>query len=69
MMEGLALKVSNLPTKEWHRAHRCAIQFLIDYPKRRGVRNGCVYANAVYDPLYVYRTKTQIVVRGTGRAA
>lgn len=67
MMESLSLKVSNLPMEEWHRAHRCAMQYLRDFPNRRGIRDGCVYTNQGFpsQPIYVYRTKTQIVVRGS----
>jgi len=54
---------------EWIRGPMVAKQFLKDYPERIGVRNGCSYVqNEDYDnALYVYRTKTSVVVRGTKR--
>lgn len=50
----------------WERAVRLANSFVQDYPDRMGIRDGVGYHNPVFDdkPLYVYRTKTQIVVRG-----
>jgi len=67
MAENLNLKTRNLPKSEWIRAPVTAKQFLKDYPDRYGVRNGVVYVqNEEYDrALYVYRTKTCVVVAGT----
>jgi len=66
-MNPVTLKVSGLPIGEWSRAHAVAAQFLANYPAKRGFRNGCVYSRDGWQPLYVYRTKTQVVVRGTER--
>jgi hypothetical protein len=50
----------------WERAVRAANTFIQKYPDRIGVRNGVGYYNPVLDnkPLYVYRTKSSIMVRG-----
>ncbi|RVH87771.1 hypothetical protein CN204_04375 [Sinorhizobium meliloti] len=63
----ITLKVVNLPRNEWLRAHRAAAQFLNDYPDRIGMRNGVIYSRTVGPelPIYVYRTKTEVVVRGS----
>jgi hypothetical protein len=67
MTDTLALKVVGLPRSEWFRAHRAANHFADEYPDRIGVRHGCVYSPAFgdYRPIYVYRTKTCIVVRAS----
>lgn len=54
---------------EWIRGPIVANQFLKDYPDREGIRNGVTYVkNEEYDKsLYVYRTKTTVVVRGSKR--
>jgi len=68
-MTKLQLKIYDMPMSEWIRGPMVAKQFLKDYPERIGVRNGCSYVqNEDYDnALYVYRTKTSVVVRGTKR--
>jgi hypothetical protein len=67
MSDTLALKVVGLPRSEWFRAHQAANSFIEQFPDRIGMRHGCVYSPAFgdYRPIYVYRTKTSIVVRAS----
>ncbi|UFS83166.1 hypothetical protein LPB79_13010 [Rhizobium sp. T136] len=67
MTATLSLKIVGLPRNEWFRAHRVANHFVEEYPDRIGMRHGCVYSPAFgdYGPVYVYRTKTQVVVRAS----
>lgn len=71
MTNAVALKIYDMPMSEWGRAHIVARQFLKDYPDRIGMRNGCVYSQTICDsvPLYVYRTKSCVVVRGSKGAS
>lgn len=67
MTNSVGLKIYDMPMSEWARAHIVAKQFLADYPNRIGMRDGCVYSQNVAGsiPLYVYRTKSCVVVRGS----
>jgi len=68
-MTKLQLKIYDMPMSEWIRGPMVAKQFLKDHPDKLGIRDGCSYVqNEDYDnALYVYRTKTSVVVRGTKR--
>ena len=68
-MTDLQLKIYDMPMSDWIRGPMVAKQYLKDYPKRMGIRDGCIYVqNEDYEnALYVYRTKTSVVVRGTKR--
>jgi len=61
----LSIKIVGLPEEEWGRAGRLAGQFLKEFPERIGAYHGCIYSNSVGPDLYVYKTKTLIVVRKT----
>ncbi len=65
-MRGLTLKVTGLSQIEWSRAPVVARLFLEEYPDKFGFHNPVVYVREGNDALYVYRTKTSVVVRGTG---
>ena len=67
MMTDVALKIYGVPISQWNRCQRAAKQFLEEYPDRLGFINGAVYVsqNNDWPNIYVYRTKTMIVVRGT----
>lgn len=67
-MSEVTLKVSGVPAAEWFRCQKVARQFLDEFPDRMGIRNGCVYhaPGTDWPGLYVYRTKTAVVVRGSG---
>lgn len=65
----MILKVYDIDQSEWIRGPVLAKQFLKDFPDNEGIRNGVVYVQSEeYDKaLYVYRTKTTVVVRGSKR--
>lgn len=65
-MTDLILKVSGVGAEEWPRCQKVARQFMEEFPERMGIRDGCLYHNPGSDwpSLYVYRTKTAVVVRG-----
>lgn len=67
-MINVILKVSGVPATEWPRCQKVARQFLDEFPDRMGIRDGCVYhvPGTDWPDLYVYRTKTAVVVRGSG---
>lgn len=59
------IKLVNITEDCSQRAVSLAYAFNRRYPNRMGIRNGCGYLPSDGSPpLYVYRTKTQIVVRG-----
>lgn len=59
------IKLVNITEDQASSAVRLAYAFNRKYPNRMGIRKGCGYLPSDgSDPLYVYRTKTQIVVRG-----
>lgn len=65
------VKIVDVPQSEWTRCARVAAQFLEDYPdKPIGAYHGCVYFNEVLPvpALYVYKTKTCVVVRNSNAA-
>lgn len=66
----MIIKIRDLGEEQWSRAARLASQFLKEFPEKFGIRDGCIYATLrSEDPaLYVYKTKTQIVVRPTKNA-
>lgn len=66
-MADVALKIYDVPISQWDRCQRAAKQFLEEYPDRLGFINGCCYSGPTegWPTIYVYRTKTMIVVRGT----
>lgn len=60
-----AIKLVDVKEHDLSRAEHMAVAFVRQYPDRIGFRNGVVFSNADLScPLYIYRTKTQIVVRG-----
>lgn len=63
----MILKIYDMDQTEWIRGLVLAKQFLKDFPDNEGIRNGVVYVqNEEHDKaLYVYRTKTTVVVRGS----
>ena len=65
-MTDLQLKIYNVAQSEWCRCASAAIKYLREFPNRTGIRNGCVYVQDGVDgsALYVYRTKTMVIVRG-----
>ena len=66
----LAIKLVNVDEHDLCRAASLAPHFVRQYPDRIGVRNGVVFTTDGFsNPLYVYRTKTQIVVRGRANHA
>ena len=61
----MELRVRGVAADDWHRAVVAAKGFAKDYPDRMGTRNGVVYDTEYLDKsvrVYVYRTKTAIVV-------
>ena len=62
-----SVKLVNIPVDEWASAVFIAGRFSREYPNRMGIRDGVIYAtpNPTDATIYVYRTKTQIVVRPT----
>ena len=63
--------IRGVPESEWARCARVAKQFLEEYPdKKEGIYHGCVYFNeALPVPgLYVYKTKTSVIVRNTNES-
>lgn len=59
------IKLVNIPEDRSQGAVSLAYVFNRQYPNRMGLRSGCGYLpDDGGVPLYVYRTKTQIVVRG-----
>lgn len=62
-----SVKLVNIPIEMWASAIMTAAQFSKDYPNRIGIRDGVIYTtlNPTDPTIYVYRTKTQIVVRPT----
>ena len=67
MIDAIGLKVYGVDPSEWIRCQKVARQFLDDFPERMGIRDGCLYHVPGMDwpSLYVYRTKTTVVVRGS----
>ena len=64
-LDGPAIKLVDVREFDMSRAAHLAIHFARQYPDRMGARNGVVFSNTDHsNPLYIYRTKTQIVVRG-----
>lgn len=61
------LKIKNIPKDKWHLAIPRANHFEVYYPDRMGARDGVGYLMEAGIHFYVYRTKTQIVVRGPER--
>ena len=60
-----AIKLVDVKEHDLSRAGHMAVAFVRQYQDRMGFRNGVVFSNTDLScPLYVYRTKTQIVVRG-----
>jgi len=62
----MQVRISECLPCDWVTASRLAYQFHTEYPDRIGIRNGVAYQILTYT-FYVYRTKTQIVVRGPER--
>lgn len=60
----MELKIKRVNRLEWPRAAASADRFLLDYPHKRGIRDGCVYADDDGYKVYVYRTVTMVVVVG-----
>lgn len=57
------IKLINIPKELVIRAIQLAYIFDEEYPDRMGIYHGCGYGTGNNDTLYVYRTKTMIVVR------
>lgn len=62
----MQVKISDCQPCDWVIASRLAYQFNVEYPDRIGLRDGVGY-RVLTDTFYVYRTKTQIVVRDPER--
>lgn len=61
------IKIVNVPQENWQVALGAAKAYLRDYPEGKvGFHAGVVYLTGL-EPIsfYVYKTKTQLVVRGT----
>lgn len=59
------IKLVNVDEHDLAYAANLAVHFVRQYPDRIGLRNGVAFTKDCVDySLYVYRTKTQIVVRG-----
>jgi hypothetical protein len=59
------IKLVNVDEHNLSRAAHLAVHFVRQYPDRMGIRAGVVFSNTDLScPLYIYRTKSQIVVRG-----
>jgi len=65
-MTDIKLIVRRAKQTEWDEARKVAELYLKDYPERMGIRAGLAYWNGkVGDAtMYVYRTKTAVVVVG-----
>ena len=65
-MTDLQLKIYGVAQSQWCRCASVSSQYLREYPDRMGIRHGCVYVQEGVDglALYVYRTKTMVIVRG-----
>jgi hypothetical protein len=62
----MSIKIVDLDPEQWTRAVGIARLFLERHPNRKlGIYNGVVYSNNADPDVYVYRTKTQVVVRKT----
>ena len=62
MGEMMDLNLVNVPPSAWQRAAQLGKQFDDEWPERSGIRHGVAYTGAT-DTYYIYRTKTQLVVR------
>lgn len=62
----MKLTFKDMDPSRWDRALRLARQFQDEYPDKEGVRDGVAYVreDAQEDVMYVYRTKTSIIVSG-----
>ena len=62
MGDAMNLKLVNVPPDAWQQAAQLGKQFNDEWPERSGIREGVAYTGkaAAY---YIYRTKTQLVVR------
>ncbi|GAA5627495.1 hypothetical protein Brsp05_02786 [Brucella sp. NBRC 12953] len=59
------IKLVNVDEHDLAYAANLAVHFVRQYPDRMGLRNGVAFTKDCVDySLYIYRTKTQIVVRG-----
>jgi hypothetical protein len=62
----MKLIIRDVPEEHWGRAINCAKQYMRDYPDRMGFHQFALYGLRENDPmLFVYRTKTSIIVRGS----
>ncbi|MBB6262526.1 hypothetical protein FHS77_003102 [Paenochrobactrum gallinarii] len=60
-----AIKLIGVPEHGLSRAASLAVHFVRQYPDNHGSYNGVVFTSDGFkDKLYIYQTKTQIVVRG-----
>lgn len=71
MSEKLKLVIYDMDRRDWDGASVLAWHFLKEFPDKIGIRNGCAYGPSRGRPgsMYVYRTKTSVVVRGTEKTA
>lgn len=65
------LKLVDVPRKYWATALEVAKKYLSEYPdKKVGFHAGVVYYTGSHETVYyVYKTKTQLVVRGERKDA
>lgn len=57
------LKLVNIDPDDYDLAVNWAKHFITEWPERIGVRDGCGYRKWG-KTMYVYRTKTMVIVRG-----
>lgn len=57
------LKLVDIKPCYWPSVSIAAKRFMEDFPDRMGIRQGVVYTREEIS-FYIYRTKTQIIVRG-----
>lgn len=65
-----AIKLVDVPEHDLSRAASLAVHFARQFPDHFGSYHGVTFTTDGFkNPLYIYRTKTQIVVRGEKRGA